>query len=62
MKRISVNLTPAQDAALKKRAADTGVLQSEQIRRAIDAALATSENVQRPAVTRPAQPVLIPGK
>ncbi|MGA8538963.1 MAG: ribbon-helix-helix domain-containing protein [Terriglobales bacterium] len=37
--RISVNLKPEQVTALQKRAADTGVPQSEQIRRAIDAAL-----------------------
>jgi hypothetical protein len=35
MKRISVNLTPEQAAGLKARARETGVPQSEQIRRAI---------------------------
>ena len=60
MKRVCVTLTPEQAATLQKRAADTGVLQSEQIRRAIDAALVTPENEQRPA--RPVQPVLIPQK
>lgn len=60
MQRICVNVTPEVAAALKKRASETGVLQSEHIRRAIDASLVTPENGQRPA--RPAQPVLIPGK
>lgn len=52
MVRISVNITPDQAEALQKRASETGVLQSEQIRRAIDVALSTP----RP---RPAQPLLI---
>ncbi|MGA2338023.1 MAG: ribbon-helix-helix protein, CopG family [Terriglobales bacterium] len=40
MKRISINLSEEQAAGLKARAAATGVLQSEQIRRAIDGSLA----------------------
>jgi plasmid stability protein len=36
MKQITVNLPEEQIAALKARAAETGVLVSEQIRRAID--------------------------
>jgi hypothetical protein len=39
MQRISVNLTQEQVAALKERAAATGVPQSEQIRRAINLAV-----------------------
>jgi hypothetical protein len=37
--RVCVNLHPEQVAGLKKRATDSGVPQSEQIRRAIDASL-----------------------
>jgi hypothetical protein len=39
MKRIYVNLTDEQAAALKQRAVETGVLQVEQIRRAINLSL-----------------------
>jgi hypothetical protein len=39
MKRITVNVTDAQAAALKKCAARDGVRQAEQIRRAIDLAI-----------------------
>ncbi|HWY20029.1 MAG TPA: ribbon-helix-helix domain-containing protein [Candidatus Acidoferrum sp.] len=38
-KRVCVNLTPEQAAALKERAVTTGVPQSEQIRRAINLSL-----------------------
>ena len=40
MIRITLNVTPEQSAGLKSRADQTGVLQSEQIRRAIDGSLA----------------------
>jgi len=49
MKRISVNLTPEQAAGLKERSALTGILQSELIRRAIDAALNSDEEKVRAA-------------
>jgi hypothetical protein len=39
MVRISVNLTPEQVDALKARAIETGVPQSEQIRRAVNLAV-----------------------
>jgi hypothetical protein len=54
MRRITLNLKPEQADALQKRAADTGVLVSEQIRRAIDASLTP----RRPRAAQPA-PVLI---
>lgn len=57
MKRICVNLTAEQAAALQERANETGVLQSEQIRRAIDLSLLVGKSQQRSA--RPAQPVLV---
>ncbi len=52
MVRISVNVTTEQADALAKRAEETGVLQSEQIRRAITAWLGDP----KPPVTR--QPLL----
>jgi len=60
MKRISINLSEEQAAGLKARAAATGVLQSEQIRRYINLGLFVDQQKQRPA--RPAQPVLITPK
>jgi hypothetical protein len=61
MRQITVNLRDDQVTALQKRAAETGVLQSEIIRRALDVAL-SSETV-RPAAPRSASaPVLISPK
>jgi hypothetical protein len=51
MTRVTVNLTPEQAQALKDRARETGVPQSEQIRRAI------ASSFSGPA-PRPSQPVL----
>jgi hypothetical protein len=60
MIRITLNVTPEQSAGLKSRADQTGVLQSEQIRRYINLGLFVDQQKQRPA--RPAQPVLITPK
>jgi hypothetical protein len=54
-KRICVNLTPEQAAALKERAVTTGVPQSEQIRRAINLSLFADAQGTRKS---PQQPVL----
>jgi hypothetical protein len=47
MKRIYVNLTDEQAAALKQRAVETGVLQVEQIRRAINLSLFADSQQER---------------
>ena len=71
MKRIYVNVTEQQAAALKERATLTGVLQSEQIRRALNLALfADAESNRQAGYVRARksledyearqQPVLIP--
>lgn len=70
MKRISVNLSEEQAIELKERARVTGVLQSEIIRRAIDAypSAAFIEMVRKADAERAAfvakykQPVLITPK
>ena len=54
--RVCVNLEPEEAAALKERAAVTGVPQSEQIRRAIRLALFADEQVTKKATHQ--QPVL----
>lgn len=56
MRKVSVNLTEAQHTLLKKLAADTGLLQSEIIRRSLARTLAPE--TERPAA-RSVQPVLI---
>jgi Ribbon-helix-helix protein, copG family len=56
MKRITLNLHDEQADALRKRAAASGVLVSEQIRRAIAADLTPPQTEHS---TRAAQPVLI---
>lgn len=56
MTRICVNLTSEQVASLKQRALDTGVPQSEQIRRAINLALFADKQTPRK------QPVLFAPK
>jgi hypothetical protein len=50
MKRIYVNLTDEQAAALKARARETGVPQAEQIRRAITSALGDKTQRQQPVL------------
>ena len=55
MKRITLNLHNEQADALHQRAADTGVLVSEQIRRAIDASL-TERRAASPAPVLISQP------
>lgn len=55
MTRVTVNLTTEQAQALKDRASETGVPQSEQIRRAI------ASSFSGPA-QRPSQPVLFTPK
>jgi Arc/MetJ-type ribon-helix-helix transcriptional regulator len=59
MKQVTVNLTEEQHAALKLRASETGLLQSEIIRRSLARTL-TPETEQRAA--RSAQPVLFTTK
>jgi hypothetical protein len=51
MKRICVNVTDEQATALKKRAQETGVIQAEQIRRAINLCLFADEQAAKRRVT-----------
>jgi len=48
MKRITLNITDAQSKALKECAAETGVQQSEQVRRSINMTL-YAETLQKKA-------------
>jgi hypothetical protein len=48
MQRITLNITEEQSKTLKRRAQNSGVQQSEQIRRAIDVYFATFPENQNP--------------
>jgi hypothetical protein len=49
MVRLCVNLQPEQAARLKARATESGILQSEIVRRAIDAVLGSENGPPLPA-------------
>jgi hypothetical protein len=53
MKRICVNVSDEQAAALQRRNVETGVPQSEQIRRAINLALFADEQVGKKTTQHP---------
>ena len=53
MKRICVNVSDEQAAALQRRNVETGVPQSEQIRRAINLALFADEQVGKKSTHQP---------
>ena len=53
MKRIYVNLTDEQSQRLKERAVETGVLQAEQIRRAVNLMLFAEQKPRRKSNAKP---------
>jgi len=60
MKRVYVSLTDEQSQRLKERVVETGVLQAEQIRRAVNLMLFAEQKPRKKSNAKPSTEVALP--